>query len=66
MKICESPNPSGDSPIDHIFCFCSSVLIPEGNEQIDGEKEQSVYCRVTLQSSVTSPNDTGHKDAEGN
>uniref|UniRef100_M1DLS7 Uncharacterized protein n=1 Tax=Solanum tuberosum TaxID=4113 RepID=M1DLS7_SOLTU len=26
MKICESPNPFGESPINNIFAFCSSVL----------------------------------------
>ncbi|KAG5571660.1 hypothetical protein H5410_061426 [Solanum commersonii] len=38
MKICESPNPFGESPIDRIFAFCSSVLSPEGKEQIGHEK----------------------------
>ncbi|KAG5615261.1 hypothetical protein H5410_015085 [Solanum commersonii] len=65
MKICESPNPFGESPIDHIFSFCSSALIPEGKEQIGGEKEQSAYRRATPRSSATSPNYLGHKDAEG-
>ncbi|KAG5609604.1 hypothetical protein H5410_020885, partial [Solanum commersonii] len=34
MKICESPNPFGESPINRILAFCSSMLSPEGNEQI--------------------------------
>uniref|UniRef100_M1DNI7 Uncharacterized protein n=1 Tax=Solanum tuberosum TaxID=4113 RepID=M1DNI7_SOLTU len=44
MKISESPNPFGESPIDHIFAFCSSVLSPGGKDQIGGEKEQ-LACR---------------------
>uniref|UniRef100_M1DS98 Uncharacterized protein n=1 Tax=Solanum tuberosum TaxID=4113 RepID=M1DS98_SOLTU len=38
MKICVSPNPFGESLIDHIFAFCSSGLSPEGKEQIGGKK----------------------------
>ncbi|WMV18457.1 hypothetical protein MTR67_011842 [Solanum verrucosum] len=58
MKICELS-------IDRIFTFCSSVLSPEGKEQIRGEKEQSAYRRETPRSSATLPNYPGHKDAEG-
>uniref|UniRef100_M1E061 Uncharacterized protein n=1 Tax=Solanum tuberosum TaxID=4113 RepID=M1E061_SOLTU len=38
MEICESPNPFGESPIDHLFAFCSSVPSLEGKEQIGGER----------------------------
>uniref|UniRef100_M1DBX7 Uncharacterized protein n=1 Tax=Solanum tuberosum TaxID=4113 RepID=M1DBX7_SOLTU len=65
MKICESPNPFGKLPIDRIFAFCSSVLSPEGKEQIGGEKEQSAYHQATTQSSATSPNNLTQKDAKG-
>uniref|UniRef100_M1DMW0 Uncharacterized protein n=1 Tax=Solanum tuberosum TaxID=4113 RepID=M1DMW0_SOLTU len=51
MKICESPNPFDESPIDRIFAFCSSALSPKGKEQIRGEKEQSAYHRGTPRSS---------------
>ncbi|KAG5576116.1 hypothetical protein H5410_056250 [Solanum commersonii] len=66
MKICESPNPFGESPIDRLFSFCSSVPSPEGKEKIGSEKEQSAYRRATPQRSTTSPNYPGHKDAKGN
>ncbi|KAG5570809.1 hypothetical protein H5410_060575, partial [Solanum commersonii] len=36
--------PVGESPIGLILAFCSSVLSPEGKDQIGDEKEQSV-CR---------------------
>jgi len=66
MKICESLNPFGESPIYRILAFCSSVLSPEGNEQISVEKEHLAYHRAALWGSVTPPNDAGHKDAKGN
>ncbi|WMV58823.1 hypothetical protein MTR67_052208, partial [Solanum verrucosum] len=47
------------------FAFCSSVLSPEGKEQIGGEKEQSTYRRATPRSSATSPNYPEHDDAKG-
>ncbi|KAG5599140.1 hypothetical protein H5410_030510 [Solanum commersonii] len=43
MKICESPNPFGESQKGLILTFCSSVLSPERKDQIGGEKEQSAY-----------------------
>ncbi|WMV25093.1 hypothetical protein MTR67_018478, partial [Solanum verrucosum] len=54
-KICESLNRFGESPIDRIFAFCSSVLRSEGKEQIGGEKEQSAYRQVTPRGSAHLP-----------
>ncbi|KAG5600633.1 hypothetical protein H5410_032003 [Solanum commersonii] len=59
MKICESSDPFIESPRDRIFIFCSSVLSPEGKEQIGSENKQLVDHRATLQGSTTSPNDPG-------
>uniref|UniRef100_M1ASS2 Uncharacterized protein n=1 Tax=Solanum tuberosum TaxID=4113 RepID=M1ASS2_SOLTU len=46
MKIQESPNPFGESSKAISLAFCSSVLSPEGNDQIGGEKEHSMYRRA--------------------
>ncbi|WMV18698.1 hypothetical protein MTR67_012083 [Solanum verrucosum] len=46
------------------FAFCSSVLSPEGKDQVGGKKEQSVNHREVSRSSTMSPNDPGHDDAE--
>ncbi|KAG5610310.1 hypothetical protein H5410_021591 [Solanum commersonii] len=37
----------------------------KGKDQVSGEREQSAYCRIVLQSSTMSPNDTGHDHIEG-
>uniref|UniRef100_M1DB42 Polyprotein protein n=1 Tax=Solanum tuberosum TaxID=4113 RepID=M1DB42_SOLTU len=47
------------------FAFCSSVLSPEGKDQVSGNREQSAQCREVPQSSTMSPNDPEHNDAEG-
>ncbi|KAG5595938.1 hypothetical protein H5410_037170 [Solanum commersonii] len=47
------------------FAFCSSVLIPEGMDQISGKGEQSAHRRDVPRGSTTSPNDPEHDDAEG-
>ena len=47
------------------FTFCSSVLSPEGKDQVDGKKEQLAHRREVLRSSTMSPNDPEHDDAEG-
>ncbi|KAG5585958.1 hypothetical protein H5410_046392 [Solanum commersonii] len=66
MKICESPNPFGESPKGLILAFCSSVLSPEGKDQIGGGKEltqdddeqdQRVDRRVDRQFRLTFPSD---------
>ncbi|KAG5610956.1 hypothetical protein H5410_022237 [Solanum commersonii] len=59
------PNPFGELPKGLILAFCSSVLRPEGNDQIGGEKEQSVCRRVVSQNNTMSPNDPKHDDVEG-
>uniref|UniRef100_M1DDY2 Uncharacterized protein n=1 Tax=Solanum tuberosum TaxID=4113 RepID=M1DDY2_SOLTU len=45
--------------------FCSSVLRPEGKDQVGGKKKQSAHHREFLCSSTMSPNDLEHDDAEG-
>ncbi|KAG5595241.1 hypothetical protein H5410_036473 [Solanum commersonii] len=57
MKICESPNPFGESPKGLILAFCFNVLSPERKDQIGGEKEQSGCRRAVPRSSTIYPND---------
>ncbi|WMV13632.1 hypothetical protein MTR67_007017, partial [Solanum verrucosum] len=47
------------------FAFCSSVLSPEGKDQVGGKREQSVDHREVLRNSTMSPNDLEHDDAKG-
>ncbi|WMV49855.1 hypothetical protein MTR67_043240 [Solanum verrucosum] len=47
------------------FAFCSSVLSPEGKDQVDGKREQSTHRRDVPRGSTISPNDPEHDDAEG-
>ncbi|WMV47172.1 hypothetical protein MTR67_040557, partial [Solanum verrucosum] len=47
------------------FAFCSSVLSPEGKDQVGGKREQSVYRQKVPRSSTMFPNDLEHDDAEG-
>uniref|UniRef100_M1DTP6 Uncharacterized protein n=1 Tax=Solanum tuberosum TaxID=4113 RepID=M1DTP6_SOLTU len=47
------------------FAFCSSVLSPEGKDQVGRKKEQSANCQEAPRSSTMSPNDPEHDDAEG-
>ncbi|WMV24516.1 hypothetical protein MTR67_017901 [Solanum verrucosum] len=47
------------------FTFCSSVLSPEGKDQVGRKRKQSVHRREVLQSSTMSTNDPEHDDAEG-
>ena len=47
------------------FAFCSSVLSPEGKDQVGDEKEHSA-CRWTVpRGSTISPNDSEREDDEG-
>ncbi|KAG5630311.1 hypothetical protein H5410_002028 [Solanum commersonii] len=39
------------------FAFCSSVLSPEGKDEVGGKREQSAYRRDVPRSSTMSPND---------
>ncbi|KAG5610344.1 hypothetical protein H5410_021625 [Solanum commersonii] len=64
MKMYKSPNPFGESPTDHIFAFCSSVLSPEGKDQVSRKTEQSAHRREVPRSSTMSPNDPEHDDVE--
>uniref|UniRef100_M1DLY6 Uncharacterized protein n=1 Tax=Solanum tuberosum TaxID=4113 RepID=M1DLY6_SOLTU len=64
MKISESPNPFGKSPTNHIFSSCSSVLSPEGKDQVGGKREQSAHRREVPRSSTMSPNDPKHDDVK--
>uniref|UniRef100_M1D9X8 Uncharacterized protein n=1 Tax=Solanum tuberosum TaxID=4113 RepID=M1D9X8_SOLTU len=43
----------------------SSVLSPEGKDQVGRKKEQSVHRQEVLRSSTMSLNDPEHDDAEG-
>ncbi|KAG5576566.1 hypothetical protein H5410_056700 [Solanum commersonii] len=45
--------------------IAKSVLSPERNDQISGEKERLACHRAVLQSSTTSPNDPKNDDAKG-
>uniref|UniRef100_M1DUY6 Uncharacterized protein n=1 Tax=Solanum tuberosum TaxID=4113 RepID=M1DUY6_SOLTU len=47
------------------FTFCSSVLNPEGKDQVGGKREQAAHHREVPRSSTMSPNDPEHDDAEG-
>ncbi|KAG5571377.1 hypothetical protein H5410_061143 [Solanum commersonii] len=42
------------------FAFCSSVLSPEGKDQVDGDREQSVHRQKVPRSSTMLPNDPEH------
>uniref|UniRef100_M1DSG8 Uncharacterized protein n=1 Tax=Solanum tuberosum TaxID=4113 RepID=M1DSG8_SOLTU len=64
MKISESPNPFDESPKGLILAFCSSVLSPEGKDQIGSKKKQSSYHQAALRSRTMSPNDPKHDDVE--
>uniref|UniRef100_M1DFP4 Uncharacterized protein n=1 Tax=Solanum tuberosum TaxID=4113 RepID=M1DFP4_SOLTU len=44
--------------------FISSVLSPEGKDQVGGKRVQSVHHREVSRSSTMSPNDPEHDDAE--
>ncbi|WMV32385.1 hypothetical protein MTR67_025770 [Solanum verrucosum] len=46
------------------LAFCSSVLSPEGKDQVGGINKQSTHHREVLRSSTMSPNDPEHDDAE--
>ena len=47
------------------FTFCSSVLSPEGKDQVGEKREQSAHCWEVSRSSTMSPNDPKRDDAEG-
>ncbi|KAG5595089.1 hypothetical protein H5410_036321 [Solanum commersonii] len=47
------------------FAFCSSVLSPEGKDQVGGDREQSVHHREVPRSSTMSPNELEYNDAKG-
>uniref|UniRef100_M1DJ77 Uncharacterized protein n=1 Tax=Solanum tuberosum TaxID=4113 RepID=M1DJ77_SOLTU len=47
------------------FAFCSSVLSPEGKDQVRGKREQSVHRRDVSRGNTMSPNDPEHDDVEG-
>uniref|UniRef100_M1DIP2 Integrase core domain containing protein n=1 Tax=Solanum tuberosum TaxID=4113 RepID=M1DIP2_SOLTU len=46
------------------FAFCSSVLSPEGKDQVGGQREQSMHRREVSRSSTMSPNDPEHGKVE--
>ncbi|WMV45545.1 hypothetical protein MTR67_038930 [Solanum verrucosum] len=46
------------------FTFCSSMLSPEGKDQVGGKREQSAHHRGVPRNSTMSPNDPEHDDAE--
>uniref|UniRef100_M0ZYM2 Uncharacterized protein n=1 Tax=Solanum tuberosum TaxID=4113 RepID=M0ZYM2_SOLTU len=47
------------------FAFCSSVLTPEGKDQVGGKREQSAHRREVPRSSTMSPNDPEDDDTRG-
>ena len=47
------------------FAFCSSVLIPEGKDQVGGESKQLAYRRTVSRSSTMWTNDPEYDDVEG-
>uniref|UniRef100_M1DSP8 Uncharacterized protein n=1 Tax=Solanum tuberosum TaxID=4113 RepID=M1DSP8_SOLTU len=47
------------------FTFCSSVLSPEGKDQIGGKTEQSVHRQKVPLISTVSANDPEHDDVKG-
>uniref|UniRef100_M1DL42 Uncharacterized protein n=1 Tax=Solanum tuberosum TaxID=4113 RepID=M1DL42_SOLTU len=47
------------------FAFCSSVLSPEGKDQVGGKREQLTHHREVPRNSTMSPNEPEHDDAEG-
>uniref|UniRef100_M1DKQ6 Uncharacterized protein n=1 Tax=Solanum tuberosum TaxID=4113 RepID=M1DKQ6_SOLTU len=46
------------------FAFCSSVLIPEGKDQVGGNGEQSAHHRDVPRGSTMSPNDPEHDNVK--
>uniref|UniRef100_M1DW86 Uncharacterized protein n=1 Tax=Solanum tuberosum TaxID=4113 RepID=M1DW86_SOLTU len=48
-----------------VVSMCPSVLIPEGKDQVGGDREQSAHRREVPQSSTMLPNGPEHDDFEG-
>uniref|UniRef100_M1E0X3 Uncharacterized protein n=1 Tax=Solanum tuberosum TaxID=4113 RepID=M1E0X3_SOLTU len=64
-KALGSPNALGESPNGLNLAQSSSMLSPEGKDQVCEEREQSVHRRAVLRSSSLSPNESKCEDAEG-
>ncbi|KAG5571755.1 hypothetical protein H5410_061521 [Solanum commersonii] len=58
LESLRSPNPSN-------LTQSSSVLSPEGKDQVGDEREQSAHRRTIPRSNTISPNDSNREDAEG-
>uniref|UniRef100_M1DSY8 Uncharacterized protein n=1 Tax=Solanum tuberosum TaxID=4113 RepID=M1DSY8_SOLTU len=46
------------------FAFCSSVLSPEGKDQVGGKAKQSAQCRDVPRGSTMLPNEPEHIDVK--
>ncbi|KAG5585178.1 hypothetical protein H5410_045612 [Solanum commersonii] len=65
LKARKLPSPVGESPIGLEIAFYSSVLSPEGKDQVGDEMEQSNCRRVVPRSSTIIPNNSKCEEAKG-
>ncbi|KAG5632242.1 hypothetical protein H5410_003959 [Solanum commersonii] len=60
-----SPNALGESPNGLNLVQSSSVLSPEGKDQVGDKREQSTRRQTVPRSNTILPNDSKRKDTEG-